>query len=160
MSYNSNVILRQIHAIQQRQREITSSIASSFSLLEHISHEFREIVDYEQHILTTMKHTKMSNDFRLTLKRYTKESIASIYSREFVKFDLNQSTTYQQARLRRTALLDTIVSKSNSITVRMIRFNKRKRKKNEMKKAKHTLKIAKRKLQKKQDKTEKKRLKF
>ena len=102
----------------------------------------------------------MPSDFRLTLERYTKESTASIYSRELVEFDLNQTQIYQNARNKRNKLLETVAAKSGVITVEMVRFNKRKREDDDVKKTKHAVETTQKKLQKEQDKREKQRLKL
>ena len=159
MSYNSNVILQKIHAIQQRRRETTSSPAVS-SLLNRTSQGFKEVIEYGAHLLTASNETLMSSDFRLTLKRYTKGSTASIYSRELVEFDLNQTQIYQNARNKRNKLLETVAAKSGVITVEMVRFNKRKREDDDVKKTKHAVETTQKKLQKEQDKREKQRLKL
>jgi len=82
------VILNQIHAENARRREITSSFAPK-PLLDRTSQDFQEIVNYDKHINIRFDEMKMSNDLRLTLKRYTKESIAIIYSRKIAKWGLS-----------------------------------------------------------------------
>jgi len=82
--YKSSVILCQIHAKNAKCREKTLSSASK-SLLDRISQDFQEIVNYNKHINTCIDKINMSSNLRLTLKRYTKESIVIVYSCEIAK---------------------------------------------------------------------------
>ena len=159
MSYKSEMVLEKIRAFQQRRREITSSSAS-LSLLERIPRDYKEIIDYDKHLLTTMKKNDMPSDFRLILKRHIKGSTVTIYSRELVKFDLNQTHAYQKIKNARNSLFDTIVTKSSVITAKMIRAKKRKYDENDVEKTKRAMKTTKVKLKKKQIKRQKKLMKL
>ena len=159
MSYKSEMVLEKIRAFQQRRREITSSPAS-LSLLERTSRGYKEIIDYDKHLLTTMKKNDMSNNFRLTLKRHIKGSTATIYSRELVKFDLNQTHVYQKTKNARNSLSDTVATKSGVITAGMIRAKKRKCDEDDVKKTKRAVEATEAKLKKKQIKRQKKLMKL
>jgi len=60
-------------------------LSASKSLLDCTLQDFQEIVNYNKHINIYIDKIDMSSNLRLTLKRYTKESIAIVYSREIVE---------------------------------------------------------------------------
>ena len=159
MPYKSDVVLQKIREIQQRRREITSSSAS-FSLLERTSRDFKEIVSCDEYLLATMKENLMSSDFKLTLKRHIKESFATIYSRELVKFDLKQTHAYQKIKNARNLLFDIVVTKSSVIITEMMRFKRRKRDDDNLVKTKHAMKTTQVKLKMKQIKRQREFIKL
>ena len=101
----------------------------------------------------------MFNDFKKTLKRHIKESIVSTYSLKLTKTNLKKIKLYQKVKPARNRLPDIVVSKSNVVTIDMIRVMKRKHEKNVVEVTQKTMRIAETKLKRKKKKREKKRLK-
>jgi len=116
VSYKPSVVLNQIHAENARRREITPSSAPK-PLLDRTPQGFQEVVDYGKHINTRFDEMKMPSHLRLTLKRYTKGSIATAYSREIAELNLSRTTAYAEAKRKRQSLPNTIASKHGIVTV-------------------------------------------
>jgi len=82
--YKPSVVLDQIYAENARRWEITPP-STPKPLLDHISQGFQEVVNYGKHINIRIDEMNMPSNLCLTLKRYTKRSIAIAYSREIAK---------------------------------------------------------------------------
>ena len=96
----------------------------------------------------------MFSDFKKTLKRHIKESIVSTYSLKLTKADLKAIKSYQKVKVVRNRLSDIIVSKSDVVTINIIRVMKRKYE-DVVEVAQKTMRLAKTKLKRKK-KSEKK----
>ena len=101
----------------------------------------------------------MFSDFKKTLKHYIKKSIVSAYSLKLTKADLKTIKSYHKVKITCNRLSDIVVSKSEIVTIDMIRVMKRKHKKDVVKIAQKTMRIAKAKLKREKKKREKERLK-
>jgi len=157
MPYNPSVVLNQIHAENTRRREITSPFAPK-PLLNRTPKGFQEIIDYGKHIDTRINEIDMPSDLRLTLKRYTKESIAIAYSREIVEWDLSRTIAYAEAKRKRQSLPNTVARKHEVVAVDEVRAKKQKQDENEVIKAQRLVDVANAKLLREKAKAEKERL--
>ena len=153
------MIFKEIRAKEQRRREKTSFAQTSSKSFKHTSRNFHELINYDQHIRETLEETFMLSDFKKTLKRHIKESIASAYSLKLTKADLKATKSYHKIKIARNRLSDIVVSKSEVVTIDMIRVMKRKHEENVVEAAQKTMRIAKAKLKRKEKKREKERLK-
>ena len=136
--------------------QINQILSKSF---EHTSQNFYQLINYDQHIREALEETFMFSDFKKTLKRYIKESIVSTYSLKLTKADLKATKSYQKVKVARNRLSDIVVSKSDVVTVNMIRVMKRKHEEDVVEAAQKTMRLAKAKLKREKKKREKERLK-
>lgn len=109
-------------------------------MLERTPRGFKEVIDYGDHVLNSIKAEKsLSPSLKILLERHIKGSTASAYSRELVELENKKAHKYQQLKNAHQSLPGTVASKSGIITVGMVRASKRKREEDEVKKAQKAL---------------------
>ena len=156
------MIFKEIKIKEQRRRKKISSaqiIQTSPKSFEHTSRNSHQFINYDQHIRKALEKTFMLSDFKKTLKRHIKESIVSAYSLKLTKADLKKIKSYQKIKIARNRLSDTVASKSDVVTIDMIRAMKRKHEEDVVEAAQKTVRIAEAKLKREEKKREKERLK-
>ena len=153
------MIFKEIKVKEQRRREKISSAQTLSKSFKHTSRNFHELINYDQHIRKVLEKTFMFSDFKKTLKRHIKKSIVSAYSLKLTKADLKAIKSYHKIKIARNRLFNIVVSKSEIVTVDMIRVMKRKHEEDVVEVAQKTMRIAKAKLKREKKKREKERLK-
>ena len=123
-----------------REKRRATPPPSKLLLLERTPRGFKEVIDYGDHVLNSIKAEKsLSPSLKILLERHVKGSTASAYSRELVELENKKAHEYQQLKNARQSLPGTVASKSGIITVDMVRASKRKREEDEVEKAQKAL---------------------
>ena len=139
--YNLDVVLDLIKTFEQKKSKTLSS-RLAISSLQYIFSNFQTILESKVTLLFTSENISILNNFRFKLKRYIKENIVSIYSRELIKNELKLLILYKIVKTKRDKLLGNIAFKFNSITVKIIRAIKRKQNESALKKTKRVARVA------------------
>ena len=99
----------------------------------------------------------MFSAFKKMLKRHIKGSIVSAYSLKLAEMKLKEIKSYQKVKTAHNRLSDTVASKSDVVTVGMVRAMKRKYEEDVVEAAQKAVRIAKAKLKRERKKREKER---
>lgn len=165
MPYNPEVVLSQIRAMKEKNRNEetpspSSSQCASYSqnFLQWTPHSSFTMTRFGEYLEGNFEDMSIS-DFRAALSRYVKASITAAHSRELAEDELFQTRSYAMAKKKRDALPNNVASKHGVVTVSMVRKKKRKRDEDELVKAQKAVEVAEARLEKEQLKAERERLK-